>query len=148
MSQAVSPVTGAEALAAVKQLVLDSVSSPLTRVMYARALEDFFGWWTGQFTRAAVQAWRAVLEAKGLAPASINQKLSSVRKLAVEAAYNGLLDPAAAQRGVRTGNWLTKRQAEGCSRRPRLLPTRENGTARPSWRCWSAASCSATKPSG
>ena len=50
MSQAVSPVTGVEALAAVKPLVLDSVSSPLTRVMYARALEDFFGWLTGQFT--------------------------------------------------------------------------------------------------
>ena len=117
---------GADAFAAVKQLVLDAVSSPLTRVMYARALDDFFAWWTGQgrppFTRATVQAWRAALEAKGLAPASVNQKLSAVRKLAAEAAYNGLLDPAAAQairdirgaeqRGVRTGNWLTKRQAE------------------------------------
>jgi hypothetical protein len=45
----------------VRKLVLDAVSSPLTRVMYARALEDFFGWWTGQgrppFTRATVQAW-------------------------------------------------------------------------------------------
>jgi integrase len=107
-------------------LVRDAVSSPLTRVMYARALNDFFGWWTGQgrppFTRATVQAWRAALEAKGLAPASVNQKLSAIRKLATEAAYNGLLDPAAMQairdirgaeqRGVRTGNWLTKRQAE------------------------------------
>jgi hypothetical protein len=27
----------------------------------------------------------------------VNQKLSAVRKLAAEAAYNGLLDPAAAQ---------------------------------------------------
>jgi len=110
----------------VKQLVLNAVSSPLTRVMYARALEDFFGWWNGQrrppFTRATVQAWRAALEAKGLAPASVNQKLSAVRKLAAEASYNGLLDPATAQsirdirgaeqNGVRTGNWLTKRQAE------------------------------------
>jgi integrase len=117
---------GADAPAAVKQLVLNAVSSPLTRVMYARALEDFFAWWNGQgrppFTRATVQAWRAALEAKGLAPASVNQKLSAMRKLAAEAAFNGLLDPAAAQairdirgaeqRGVRTGNWLTKRQAE------------------------------------
>lgn len=117
---------GADALTAVKQLVLDAVSSPLTRVMYARALDDFFAWWSGQgrppFTRATVQAWRASLEAKGLAPASVNQKLSAVRKLAAEAAYNGLLDPAAAQairdirgaeqRGVRAGNWLTKRQTE------------------------------------
>jgi integrase len=97
---ALSPASGgADALAAIKQLVLDSVSSPLTRVMYARALEDLFGWWNGQgrpaFTRATVQAWRAALEAKGLAPASVNQKLSAVRKLPAEAAYNGLLDPAA-----------------------------------------------------
>jgi integrase len=117
---------GADALAAVKQLVLNAVSSPLTRAMYARALDDFFSWWTAQgrppFTRATVQAWRAALEGKGLAPASVNLKLSAVRKLAAEAAHNGLLDPAvavgirairgAAQRGVRTGNWLTKRQAE------------------------------------
>lgn len=124
---ALSPASGgADALAAVQQLVLDAVSSPLTRVMYARALDDFFGWWAAQgrpaFTRATVQAWRAALEAKGFAPATVNQKLSAVRKLAAEAAYNGLLDPAAAQairdirgaeqRGVRTGNWLTKRQAE------------------------------------
>jgi integrase len=117
---------GADALAAVKKLVLDAVSSPLTRVMYARALEDFFAWWKGQgrppFTRAVVQAWRTALELKGLAPASVNQKLSAVRKLAAEAEYNGLLDPAVAQairgirgaeqHGVRTGNWLTKRQVE------------------------------------
>jgi site-specific recombinase XerD len=124
---AVSPVCcSADALAAVKQLVLDAVSSPLTRVMYARALDDFFGWWTEQgrppFTRATVQAWQAALEAKGLAPASVNQKLSAVRKLAAEATYNGLLDPATAQairdipgaeqHRVRTGSWLTKRQAE------------------------------------
>lgn len=80
------------------------------------------------FTRATVQAWRAALELKGLAPASVNQKLSAVRKLAAEAAYNGLLDPAAAQgirdirgaeqRGVRTGNWLTKRQAEALMAAP------------------------------
>jgi len=125
--RALSPAAGgADEFAALKQLVLDAVSSPLTRVMYARALDDFLAWWNEQgrppFTRATVQAWRAALESKGLAPASVNQKLSAVRKLAAEGAYNGLLDPAVAQairdirgaerRGVRTGNWLTKRQAE------------------------------------
>jgi hypothetical protein len=44
-----------------------------------------------------VQAWRVALEAEGLAPARIQQKLSTVRKLAAEASYNGLLDPATAQ---------------------------------------------------
>jgi integrase len=57
-----------------------------------------------------------------LAPASINQKMSAIRKLAVEAAHNGLVDAAIAQgirevrgakaQGRRTGNWLTKEQSE------------------------------------
>src|SRR4029450_12980949 len=74
------------------------------------------------FIRATVQKYRAHLEARGLAPASINQRLSALRKLAKEATYNGLLDPADGQgirdiagkrvQGTRTGNWLTKAQAE------------------------------------
>src|SRR5215831_13641986 len=115
-----------------RQLVLNAVSSPLTRAMYARALDDFFAWWTTHgspaFHRATVQQYRAHLEAQGLAPSSINQKLSAIRKLAAEAAYNGLMDPAVAQavrdvrgaktQGARTGNWLTKRQAEALLNRP------------------------------
>src|SRR5882672_5424716 len=110
----------------VKALVLDSVSSPLTRVMYAHAMAEYFTWWEEQgrpaFIRATVQKYRAHLEARGLAPASINQRLSALRKLAKEAIYNGLLDSAAGQgirdvrgakvQGTRTGNWLTKAQAE------------------------------------
>ena len=115
-----------------RQLVLNAVSSPLTRAMYARALDDFFVWYAAHgspaFTRATVQQYRAHLEAQSLAPSSINQKLSAIRKLAAEAAYNGLMDPAAAQavrdvrgaktQGARTGNWLTKRQAEALINRP------------------------------
>jgi site-specific recombinase XerD len=110
----------------IRALVLDAVSSPLTRAMYGRALEDFFAWRQCQgeprFTRALVQAHRAHLEAEGYAPASINQRLSAIRKLAAEAAANGLLDfetaasiqqvPGAKQRGVRMGNWLTPKQAQ------------------------------------
>lgn len=113
--------------APLEKLVLDAVSSPLTRAMYRRALDDFLAWWAaGQprpaFSRAAVQAWRAHLEAAGLAPASINQKLAAVRKLASEAFYAGLLPAGAAQgirevrgaklAGVRAGNWLSKKEAE------------------------------------
>ena len=115
-----------------RQLVLNAVSSPLTRAMYARALEDFFAWWAAHgspaFHRATVQQYRAHLEAQSLAPSSINQKLSAIRKLAAEAAYNGLTDPAAAQavrdvrgaktQGTRIGNWLTKRQTEALINRP------------------------------
>jgi integrase/recombinase XerD len=112
--------------ASVTLLVLDSVSSPLTRAMYEKALRDFFTWWEEQgrpeFTKAAVQAHRAALETKGYAASTINQRLAAIRKLAVEAADNNLmaLDHAAAiarvkgipKSGIRMGNWLTEKQAE------------------------------------
>jgi site-specific recombinase XerD len=119
-------------LESVKQLVLDAVSSPLTRVMYGHAMTEYFAWWDEHrrpaFVRATVQKYRASLEARGLAPASINQRLSALRKLAKEATYAGLVDPVAAQgirdvrgakvEGTRTGNWLTKAQAEKLINRP------------------------------
>src|SRR5215813_11775718 len=85
----------------VRALVLDAVSSPLTRVMYGHAMAEYFAWWGEQgrpaFTRATVQRYRGNLEARGLAPASINQRLSAIRKMAREAVYNGLVDSAVAQ---------------------------------------------------
>jgi site-specific recombinase XerD len=109
----------------IKQLVLDAVG-PLTRVMYGHAINEYFAWWEQEgrpaFTRATIQRYRGHLEARGLAPASRNQRLSALRKLAKEATYAGLLEATAAQgirdipgaktQGVRTGNWLTKHQAE------------------------------------
>jgi len=78
--------------------------------------------------RATVQRYCARLEERGLGPASINQRLSALRKLAREAVYAGLLDPTAAQgirdvpsakmQGRHTGNWLTKAQAERLINRP------------------------------
>jgi hypothetical protein len=52
-----------------KALVLDSVSSPITRRVYNMALDEFMTWlqqssWTG-FTKATVSAWRVYLEARG-----------------------------------------------------------------------------------
>jgi len=62
------------------------------------------------------------LEAKGLAPATVNRQLAALRKLAGEAVEAGWLDPAvgqgigrvkgAKQAGRRLGHWLTKKQAE------------------------------------
>src|SRR6202142_3753876 len=104
-----------------KALVLDSVSSPITRRVYNLGLDDFIAWFMLEprpagFTKATVTAWRVALEARGLGPISINVRITAVRKLAVGAAGNGLLAPELASgiarvkgvksTGVRMGNWL------------------------------------------
>src|SRR5438067_4661016 len=110
-----------------KALVLDSVSSPITRRVYNLGLDEFIAWYTeaprpAGFTKATVTAWRVALEARGLGSISINVRITAVRKLAVEAADNGLLAPELAagitrikgvkSKGVRVGNWLSIRQAQ------------------------------------
>src|SRR5262249_9933242 len=73
-----------------KALVLDSVSSPITRRVYNLGLDEFFTWYAQEprtgFTKATVAAWRVALEARGLGAVSINVRITAVRKLAVEAA--------------------------------------------------------------
>ena len=81
-----------------KALVLDSVSSPITKRVYNLGLDEFFAWLSIQeprpgFTKATVSAWRVALEARGLGSVSINVRITAVRKLAAEAADNGLLAP-------------------------------------------------------
>jgi site-specific recombinase XerD len=77
--------------------VLDAVTSAHSRRSYELALDGFFSWWEHErrppFTKAAVQAFRAKLESEGLAGTTINVRLSAIRRLAAEAADNGLLDP-------------------------------------------------------
>ena len=100
---------------------------PHTKAVYGRALDEFLAWYEleqpGPLSRAVVQRYRAaVLEARGLAPSSINVKLAAIRKLAAEAAANGLLDLETAQtiqgvkgaalKGARMGNWLSLTQAQ------------------------------------
>jgi integrase/recombinase XerD len=107
-------------------LVLDGVTSEHSRRSYKTGLTAFFAWIRASgvepaFTKALVQQYRSALLARGLSPATVNLRLSPVRKLAREMADNRLLDPAAAaaiervpgieKRGNRAGNWLLKEQA-------------------------------------
>src|SRR4051812_33485808 len=115
-----------------KALVLDSVSSPITRRVYNLGLNEFIAWFTlaprAGFTKATVSAWRVSLELRGLGSVSINVRITAVRKLAVEAADNGLLAPELAagiarikgvrSQGVRVGNWLSLRQAQALLNAP------------------------------
>jgi integrase/recombinase XerD len=115
-----------------KTLVLDSVSSPITKRVYNLGLDEFFAWYGQEpragFTKATVSAWRVALEARGLGAVSINVRITAVRKLAVEAADNGLLAPemangitrvkGVASKGVRLGNWLSLKQAQALLNAP------------------------------
>jgi site-specific recombinase XerD len=94
--------------------------------VYNLGLDEFFDWYGQEprpgFTKATVSAWRVRLEARGLGAVSINVRITAVRKVAVEAADNGLLAPelasgitrvkGVASKGVRLGNWLCAQQAK------------------------------------
>ena len=124
------------ALARLKSLVLDSVRSAHTRRAYDRVLSEFLAWYvmTGahSFTKATVQSYRAEIETRGLSASAVNVQLAAIRKLAAEAADNGLLAPeiaagiakvpGARSEGPRAGNWLTRDQAS------RLLALPDIGT--------------------
>lgn len=115
-----------EAEARAIEMVLDGLPSEHSRRAYERALVDFFHWHRGvgrpRLGKAVVQRYAAELREAGMSSSSINQRLSAIRKLAGEAADNGLLDPqiaggiravkGARQEGRRTGNWLTREQAQ------------------------------------
>jgi site-specific recombinase XerD len=121
-----------------KALVLDSVSSPITKRVYNRALDEFMAWFQQEprpgFTKATVSAWRVSLEARGLGSSSIIIRMSAIRKLAAEAADNGLLAPelaagisrvkSAKSVGIRVGNWLSVRQAQSLLNAPDVTTVR------------------------
>lgn len=116
----------------VRALVIDSVSSPHSRRAYTTALDDFRRWSEGSsrrpFNRESVQRYRKHLESRAMSASAVNLHLTAIRKLAREAAANGLLshESAAAivdvkgcrQTGVRTGAWLTPEQAKALLNAP------------------------------
>jgi site-specific recombinase XerD len=121
-----------------KALVLDSVSSPITKRVYNMALDEFYAWFQQEprpgFTKATVSAWRVSLEARSLGSSSIIIRMSAIRKLAAEASDNGLLAPelaagiarvkSAKSVGIRTGNWLSARQAQMLLNAPDITTVR------------------------
>ena len=125
-NESLAPIRQKKSEEAAIQIVLDSLPSEHSRRAYRRALYDFFHWHTGvgrpYLSKAVVQRYAAELREAGMAPSSVNQRLSAIRKLAAEAADNGALDPQVAngiravkgarREGRRTGNWLTREEAQ------------------------------------
>ena len=112
-----------------KTSVLQSLSSVASKRTYAFAINDFIAWYCSEprlaFGRTVVLRYRYELEARRLAPATINLRLAAVRRLAYEAADNGLLSPdlaasirrvKAEKLGIRLGNWLTCVRGGNCSK--------------------------------
>ncbi len=108
------------------RIVLDSLTSEHSKRAYGRHLTAFLAWHRasglGEISKSVVQRYAAELRELGVSPSTVNQKLSAIRKLALEAADNGALDSQIAngikavkgirQEGTRSGNWLTKQQAQ------------------------------------
>ena len=107
-------------------LVIDGLPSENSRRAYQRALEEFFYWHQErnrpELNKALIQKYVKTLRSQKLSSASINQKLSAIRKLASEVEDNALIDSKIAKgigavkgvpfRGRRTGNWLSKDDAQ------------------------------------
>jgi len=79
---AIQKIAGWEKL---KTLVLDSVSSPITKRVYNMALDEFLSWFPQAprpgFTKATVSAWRVSLEDRRLGSSSIIIGMPGIRRL-------------------------------------------------------------------
>src|SRR6185295_18719844 len=97
MSAELIPINRRPEWAELVKLVVDGLPSEHSKRAYRAALEEFLAWYMAVprqgFQKATVQAYRASLELRSLAPASINVRLAAIRKLAMEATDNGLLAP-------------------------------------------------------
>jgi site-specific recombinase XerD len=107
-------------------LVQNGLTSENSQRAYGKALTDFLSWYREsgkhELNKATVQEYKTRLIGSGLAASTINMRLSAIRKLAEEASDNALMDPNLAhgigrvkgvkQSGVRSGNWLTRKEAQ------------------------------------
>ena len=112
------------------ELVTNSFTSEHSKRAYSKALAGFLTWRQANdkpFVKATIQEYRQSLTGSA---SSINLRMSAIRKLAQEAADNGLIDQTIAnavsrvhgvkQQGVRAGNWLTKNQAQSILNAPNI----------------------------
>jgi site-specific recombinase XerD len=121
--EAPAPLVRVTPLDRIAALAVDAVPAARTKEIYRSNLQSFLEWFRAQsepLNRQTVMAWRAWQQTTKVCNKTINQRLSSVRKLVKEAANNGYLDEATAAgilrienlptTGGRNGNWLTAEQ--------------------------------------
>jgi len=109
-------------------LVINSLSSPHSRRAYEQGIKSFMTWYNKQgnpgLSKRIIQQYQRTLENDGLSPSTINLHISAIKRFINEAIDNRLLnlDPyivmgiekikGIKDKGIRTGNWLTLRQAQ------------------------------------
>lgn len=108
------------------QIVLDGLTSEHSKRSYKKSLTDFFIWYIDAgkpgLSKSTIQKYKSHLQESNLSSSSINLHLSAIKKLASEASDNNLIDTVISngisnikgipKRGVRTGQWLDKNQAQ------------------------------------
>ena len=115
-----------------KSAVLNSLTSADAQRGYRHAIDEFLEWYCSEprlsFSRTVVLRYRIYLEARHLAPGTINLRLGAVRRLAYEAADCGLLSPDLAA-GISTseGRQENRRKARQLAHR-RTRSTHSNGS--------------------
>ncbi|CAG0932836.1 Tyrosine recombinase XerC [Thermoflexales bacterium] len=134
MGKALTTTNQSAELEKVIKLATDGLTSAHSRRAYEKALTDFMAWYSANgkpgLTKAVVQEYKTVLQSSGLSSSTINVRMSAIRKLAQEAADNGLIEQSHANgvgrvkgvksAGVRAGNWLTRDQAQALINLPNL----------------------------
>ena len=98
-----------------KAAVLNSLSSVDGQRGYGHAIDEFVDWYCSEprlaLNRTVVLRYRSYLEARQLAPGTINLRLGAVRRLAYEAADSGPFE-------FRSGRWNSPGKRRKKSWRP------------------------------
>jgi integrase len=116
----------------VAECLIGSLGNSVTRAMYGKAIRDFLSWYGDRspcaLTRSLLETYRTYLSGLTYSASSVNQRLSAIRRLVLQAGEEGLLPPAQAliatrlagvrKRAVRIGSWLSPEQAEALVNAP------------------------------
>ncbi len=119
-------------LVAVADGLIGRLTNSVTKAMYGKAIRDFLSWYerlsTHHLTRSLLETYRAHLIELRYSPSSVNQRLSAIRKLVLQAGEEGICSATDAlvatrltgvrKRGVRAGKWLSPSQAEALVNAP------------------------------
>jgi len=125
-------IVGGALMSKVVDAILAGYENGKTRRAYSRALGGFMEWWMDArcppLTKMLINEYKQYMVQIGIGEASINQRITAIKRLALELADHGVIDERTYQaikrvEGIRregrpTGNWLTQEQAQALLNTP------------------------------